>query len=133
MLRACLGRKEGRKAAAAEPWRRAGSVFTTFLLLWPHAGHTKDLCFLGNGLFPHVLQRVGQVCLHQTPTVKENELQRSCPGAASLIAAAALICIPLRKRQKNKKISLLPLAEEIPPGSLQALSLSEGRGNCFHH
>lgn len=43
------------------------------------------------------------------PHGEGNKLQRSCPGAGSLIAAASLICMPLRKGKGTRKSPSCPL------------------------
>lgn len=127
MLPACL-RGAGRAAAAIQQGRlNLHNLSPSLTTCWT----------CKRSLFPWKLVLSACAAVNQeslpssNPRGEENKLQRCCPRAGSLIAAAFVIHIPLKKRKRKKK-SLLP-APHISPDSLRALSVSEGRGNCFNH
>lgn len=107
MLRACLGRREGRKAAAAMEEDR---------LCLHNLSPSLTTCWTcKRSLFPW--KRALSACAaaswaslpSSNPHGEENKLQRSCSGAGSLIAAASLICIPVRKGKRTQKSPSCPL------------------------
>lgn len=113
MLRACLGRREGRKAAAA--------AMEEGRLCLHNLSPSLTTCWTCKGcLFPW--KRALPACAaaswgslpSSNPHGEENKLQRSCPGAGSLIAAASLICIPLRKGKRTRKSPSCPLQRRSP-------------------
>lgn len=105
MLPACL-RGAGRAAAAIQQGRlNLHNLSPSLTTCWT----------CKRSLFPWKLvlsacAAVSQESLPSSnPRGEENKLQRCCPRAGSLIAAAFLIHIPLKKKKrKRKKKSLLP-------------------------
>lgn len=108
MLRARLGRKERGKEGSSSHERGQALSSQPFSFSDHMLDMQKIPVSLETGSFPHVLQRVGQVLPSSNPHGEENNLQRSCPGAGSLIAAASLICIPLRKGKRKGKSPSCP-------------------------